>query len=225
MRQASDSGSPYALGVAEPEPLRDPIRHAIDRAIPGWSGPAHWLYFHDIVRRGVRSLCMLGVYHGRDIAYLLAHFHASGVKDFRVVGIDLFADVPGADWPPDKVGLSWQDAGFGEPPCLERARLNLAAHPGHERVELVRANAITYLSTHDERFDCVYVDIAHDYDSTRQCILAGHPHVTPTGFLAGDDFSNAGTWGVERAVKELFLMHSVFAGWIWEASPRYLLRG
>ena len=120
----------------------DKARADIDARIPGWSNAVHWHYFDELVASGVRSICMLGVYAGRDIAYLLHHFHQAHLTDFRIVGVDLFADVPGADWTPEQAGKSWRDAGYGCPPSLSVAQSHVAAACGADRVPLLQCNEL-----------------------------------------------------------------------------------
>jgi hypothetical protein len=165
----------------------------------------------------VVDICVLGVYLGRDIAYLRDAFREEGREDVRIVGVDLFADVPGADWPDEKRHLSWAQAGFGSAPSLEVARRNLAELGLDGGVTLNQANAIEFLEQHPRAFDLVYIDIAHDYASTRDAIRASLKGLRPAGILCGDDYSDQGTWGVKRAVDEACAAVHVFSSWIWLA--------
>src|SRR3954469_21820859 len=83
-------------------------RGMIYRACRGYSTARQWKFFRSILRNPkIRSVCVLGVYFGRDIATLAWLLRKRG-GDYRLVGVDLFADVPGADWPEEKRRLSWQ---------------------------------------------------------------------------------------------------------------------
>ncbi len=66
-------------------------------------------------------------------------------------------------------------------------------------------------------FDLIFIDTSHDYETTRDTILAALPRLTDSGVLAGDDYSDEGTWGVKRAVRELCPQHFVYMDWIWYA--------
>jgi hypothetical protein len=51
------------------------------------------------------------------------------------------------------------------------------------------------------------------------------PLLSPDGIMAGDDYSDAGSWGVCRAVSEAAPGHKVFSGWIWIATREELAAG
>lgn len=140
----------------------------IDAVCHGWSGKTHWQFFHsELAKREIRDICILGVYQGRDIAYMRDALREQHRSDFRIVGVDLFDDVPGADWPDDNRDLSWEEAGFGEAPTLERAQANLTQLGLDLGVELHKGSAMDYLTEHPESFDLIYIDI-HTTTSQRE---------------------------------------------------------
>jgi hypothetical protein len=159
---------------------------------------------------------MLGVYLGRDIAYMgvaMDEMH----RDFRIVGVDMFQDVNTDDWPDAKRGMSWKEAGFGDPPNRDRAQDNMNRLGIGSKTEMVQSSMEGFLSTTGKTFDLIYVDASHDYETAKRAIALARPHLSAGGILVGDDYSNLGKWGVARAVQELCPKHEVHYGWIWAA--------
>lgn len=76
---------------------------AINGDIHGWSGYAQYGFFKAaFAAHDIRHLLMLGVYMGRDIAYILdilKRYYPN--KEVMIVGVDKFSDTPCADWPPE----------------------------------------------------------------------------------------------------------------------------
>ncbi len=196
----------------------------ISSEIIGYSGALHYGFFKWLLaNQGIKSLLILGVYHGRDIAFMLdilTRYHLG--RKFAITGVDKFEDAACADWPEEKRGLDWKAAGFGEAPTLEKARANLLERAGDIPVYLNRADDAEWLKTETRRFDAVYLDTAHDYATVKRQ-LAQIPRVCHENtLLCGDDFSNDGTWGVKRAVEESFSEYTIWGDWIWSSEFKYL---
>jgi hypothetical protein len=188
---------------------------AIRRAIPGYSEGAHYAFFkHLIACANIHRLLILGVYHGRDIAYLMDIARALH-RPLQVVGVDKFSDDFCADWPEERQALNWQQAGFGAPPSFESAQAHIARLGFADRVTLIRQRDKVYLSACDERFDAIYIDTSHDYDTVARQIRQTARLLSDDGLICGDDYSDQGTWGVKRAVTEFVPGHLIFANWIW----------
>ncbi len=195
----------------------------INRQCRGYSGAGHWRAFERILAEpGIRTIGVLGVYHGRDIAYMASILRALGRRDYEIIGVDRFEDSACADWPAELRGLSWEEAGFGPPPSLEAARENLAALGLADGVALVRAPAEDFLVRTDRIFDLLYLDTSHDYETTVRQLELAAPRMAREGWLAGDDFSDRGTWGVASAVRDSFRHFETFYDWIWRARSRDL---
>lgn len=196
----------------------DEQRARIDAVCKGYSTQLHWLFYeHLFAKCAPKNICVLGVYFGRDIAYMAAILENMGAKDYRIVGVDKFEDSPGADWPEGTENLTWEDAGYGEPPAIEKAlaalnELGLAAN-----VELHKQLADEFLTQTDRLFDLIYIDVSHDYDTTVSAIKHAAKHIRPGGIIAGDDFTNQGTCGVADAVRESFTAFNVAGDWLWYA--------
>jgi len=204
----------------------DTLRAQIDAQCRGWSGDRHWAWQRTLFTQVpyLRRVCMLGVYDGRDTAYAAALLAALRKDGFSIAGVDLFSDAPCADWPEEKRGLSWEEAGFGPAPVLEHVAGNLRALGLDEYVTLHRQDAVAFLTETGAEFDLIYIDTSHDYKSTRDTIQAALPRLHDQGILAGDDFSNQATWGVKQAVEEACPTVRVFADWIWYAPKNEFYR-
>jgi hypothetical protein len=188
---------------------------AIRGTIPGYSEGLHYAFFkHLMACTNIGRLLILGVYHGRDIAYLMDIARALH-RPLEVVGVDKFSDDFCADWPKERQTLNWQQAGFGMAPSFESARTHIARLGFSDSVTVIRQRDEVYLSTCDERFDAIYIDTSHDYDTVARQICQTARLLNDDGLICGDDYSDQGTWGVKRAVTELVPGHVIFANWIW----------
>jgi hypothetical protein len=196
------------------------IREQIDRVCRGWTGLLHWSFAGQLFTRvpSIHDVCILGVYMGRDTAYMATHLQALRTEPFHITAVDLFSDEPCADWEPEKIGKTWEEAGFGGAPNIEGVRQNLESLGLAQHVTLVKQDGATFLRETDQTFDYIFIDTSHDYETTRDTIIAAWPRLRKTGIMAGDDFSDEGTWGVKRAVRELCPQARVYGEWIWFAA-------
>jgi len=193
-------------------------QHIIDSFCNGYSDYRHWLFFKKILSavKG-HNILMLGVYQGRDIAYIASILRPLGASNYTITGVDKFEDSPGMDWPEEKRGMSWQEAGCGLPPDVNIAKANLSQLGLFDKVSLVRSTADEFLRDTKEFYDLIYIDVSHDYKTTLSCIDSAIPKLALKGYVGGDDFSDNGTWGVASAVKESFTQFKLFYDWIWLA--------
>ncbi len=155
---------------------------------------------------------------GRDVCLLsrLAERHMPD-QEIRIVGVDKFSDTPCADWPEDRRQLgSWHAAGYGNAPSFGMAKNNvrMCASKTHA-VELVCADDQQFLADVAERFEFVYIDTAHDYETVARQLRQVKHCVKGASIVVGDDYSDQGTWGVVRAVKDGTDKHFVFQKWNW----------
>lgn len=185
--------------------------------IGGWSGPTHYLFFSAALNAlpEVKNILVLGVYQGRDIAFM-----SDGCKrDLQIVGVDKFEDAPCEDWP-DKSVKSWTEAGFGTAPTLETAQKNLAARlPENHVLRLVQSDDAVWLESVVGKFDLIYVDTSHDKATVVRQLAQLRKLCHAQALIAGDDYENIHpTWGVKDAVTECFKQHHVLADCIWWAN-------
>ncbi|MGO9566319.1 MAG: class I SAM-dependent methyltransferase [Desulfomonilaceae bacterium] len=194
------------------------LRRVIDSVCRGFSGPSHWEFFEKTLRSpDIKDILMLGVYYGRDIAYMATILTSYRRTDYSIIGVDKFEDEFCKDWPEDARHLSWEEAGFGPAPNVRYAQDNLDRLGLAEHVLLCAQPAEDFLAEHKGGFDLIYIDTSHDYVTTRNQIALSITKLKPGGTLAGDDFSDEGTWGVQSAVRESFRRFEVFHEWIWSA--------
>lgn len=73
----------------------------INDSIPGWSGYAQYGFFKAaLAENDIKRLLMLGVYMGRDLAFILDILHRyHPERVVELVGVDKFSDTPCDDWP------------------------------------------------------------------------------------------------------------------------------
>jgi len=194
--------------------------------IEGFSGPRQWAFFSWAAENlPCQRILMLGVYRGFDIALLAKLLLAAGREEWHIDGVDLFKDAPISDWTEEqKKKKKWQSAMGVPPPSLQasRQKLKKALGPHYGQVTLYQTSAESYLARRPEgKYDWVYIDTSHDYESTLRQIDLSIPVVKQGGWLAGDDFAEGPqwpTWGVPRAVKERFgEKYRLFANWVWLA--------
>jgi len=193
----------------------------VDPVCSGYSGLQHWNFFNGIFADpAMRDICILGVYRGRDLAYIASIMKRLKRSDFRLVGVDRFEDSYGADWPSDVRQLTWEQAGYGKPPDMNVTQENLRKLNLDQNVYLHQASAQDFLASSSEKFDFIYIDISHDYQTTLEAIDLAIPRLKPGGLIGGDDFSDQGTWGVATAVRDSFFKYEVISNWIWTAQTK-----
>lgn len=194
-------------------------------SVPGYSGSAHYCFFQGLLADpALKSLLILGVYHGRDICFLLDILkrHHPG-RFFRIVGVDKFTDTPCADWPADRRTLGWEKAGYGKPPSLESTLRNTSPLEDAARVEIHQMEDEDFLLGAEEgQFDVIYYDTSHDKKSLVRQLKQSRSRMHAGTVLCGDDFRDEGTWGVVSAVRESFNCYSVYYDYIWMSKAEYL---
>ncbi len=192
----------------------------ISAEVPGYSGERHYAFFKMLLAcPDVTRLLILGVYNGRDVAFMLSVVRRyPRTWPLHIVGVDKFEDAACADWPEDRKGMNWAQAGFGLPPSFERSVENVGANVPGGPVTLIRANDADFLAATEERYDAVYLDTAHDHATVSRQLKQVRRVCNRGAVVCGDDYSDEGTWGVKRAVEEGFSIHHIFAGWIWFSS-------
>jgi hypothetical protein len=199
-----------------PEDMRR--MESIRQTIPGYSELLHYAFFkHLLACATIKRLLVLGVYHGRDIAYLMDLARALG-RPLQVVGVDKFSDDFCEDWPKERQSLNWHQAGFGASPSFEAAQAHMARLGFSDGVTLVKERDERFLTSCSERFDAIYIDTSHDYGTVARQIRQTVGLLTEDGLLCGDDYSDQGTWGVKRAISEFAPGHVVFSNWVWIAA-------
>lgn len=193
--------------------------NGINARIVGYSNAKHYGFFKALfANEDIQSLLILGVYHGRDIAFMLSVLERyCANRGVQIVGVDKFTDTACADWPEQKHAMNWAQAGFGRAPAFETALRNVQ----HPNVRLIKSTDSEYLANTPRKFDVIYLDTSHDHETVSRQFRQIKRIANPGAVICGDDYSDesnaGGSWGVKRAVTEAFAHHGVFADWIWFA--------
>lgn len=194
---------------------------SITKAVPGYSGLAHYNFFTELLKLPINNLLMLGVYFGRDICFLLniLKFNYPSRK-FRIIGVDKFDSSPCADWSDLQKSKTWKENEFGEPPDFLRAVSNTSTFTSHFSSPGIRSNLIKsddseFLETITQKFDCVYLDTAHDEATVLRQIQQCRRITHPDSIICGDDWADREGWGVKSAVEKSFHNCQIFHDRIW----------
>ncbi len=187
--------------------------------VHGYGSELHYSFFQGLLHLfPLRRILILGVYHGRDICFMMKAAEVTGRQDLQIVGVDKFSDDFCRDWPEEKRALGWEAAGYGRPPTVQEARDNISRHQTCP-VELVPSDDLQFLAQCREKFDFIYLDTAHDYDyeTVAKQIELCRPLLSPAGLIGGDDLMDESVegWGVGAAVEEKFTDYVAMNDWIW----------
>lgn len=180
--------------------------------VPGWSDGKQYAFFKILLEQGVTRILVAGVYRGRDIAFLvdlINRYHAG--KDIKIVGVDRFTADPCGDWPKTNAVTTWEQAVLRPPPSYEESVKNTAS----PHVEIVKSDDFAFLDTTDKRFDAVYLDTSHDFNTLIRQFRQVPGVCMEDAIVCGDDYADSATWGVKSAVNQATDTHTLFADWIW----------
>ncbi len=186
----------------------------INERIRGWSNVNHYLFFKSFLDAfpEAKSILIVGVYLGRDIAYML---DAAGERPLNITGVDKFNAEPCDDWPQEKRGMTWEEAFNCPPPDISKAYQNLKWH-GTQNVTLVKADSKVWLESASGAYDLIFLDASHEYASISREIRDSHKLCHPHTIISGDDYQNVQPgWGVTEAVTEAFKTHYHLDYRIW----------
>ncbi len=190
---------------------------AINVHVPGWSNPNHYCFFRTMLERfPIKSVLMLGVYHGRDLAYIEdIQKRLMPGRGLNLVGVDLFEAGPMQDWPEHCKNKTWQEMGFGPNPSEKAATINAPS------ASIVKSNSIEYLKGCLSSFDLIYFDTSHDENTLRDELRACVGCVHSETLLSGDDYNDNPNWGVKRVVDRSFKDKRIYPP-IWLSSVELL---
>lgn len=74
-----------------------------------------------------------------------------------------------------------------------------------DRLNIIRGDSTeTATKFKDSSVDFVFIDAAHDYESVKRDINAWFPKMRTAGVIAGHDYKNTVSTGVDKAVDEIF---------------------
>ena len=129
-------------------------------------------------------------------------------------GVDKFSDDFCEDWPEEDKSKNWEDAGFGVAPNIDETRRHLLC-VGFSDVNLVKMHDATFMAQDNNIYDFIYIDTSHDYETVQRQIRQVKRLCHDNTIVSGDDYSDNGTWGVPKAVRDETKEHGLFLNWIW----------
>lgn len=158
--------------------------------ITGWMAPSELTYLASLARNS-RCIAEIGSWRGRSTT-VLAH-HSPGI----VVAIDTFQG-----------SVEHQQELKGKPASglFYDFSANVARY---DNVWPLLANSLAgarIISHSPMRFDLIFIDALHDYESVKADIQAWMPLLATGGVLCGHD---AYRWGVKAAVRQLVPHHRI----------------
>jgi hypothetical protein len=171
----------------------------IERAlkIQGWmtKEELEWLATQ-ASRISVTKIAEIGCWHGRSTRAFADNIQKGGM----VYAIDTWNGPP--ERPDDIINQGIDLAHLPVDWAFDNFRLNMQ---DKDNVTAIQESSVAYAGAalrNGDRFDLVFIDAAHDYESVRDDINAWLPLVKPGGIICGHDYCQE--WpGVVEAVNEL----------------------
>jgi hypothetical protein len=186
----------------------------VKKKFKGTSKNFHFAFFKKFK---AKKILILGVYYCFDLN-LINYSNKNSI----IVGVDKFNDKFCRDWPKSKKKLTWDKAGYGVPPPNNPNQLlhkiKKQGPLNNNSISIIKSDDIKYLKlliNKKKKFDLIYLDTSHDYKTVINQIKFSKKLINKNGIIAGDDYSDHGTWGVKKAVTEAFDFHHVFCDRIW----------
>lgn len=152
--------------------------------VTGWMATSELTYLAQIAERS-RCIAEIGSWKGRSTS-VLAH-HTLGI----VVAVDTWRG--SVEHQPELQGRPASGVFYA-------FRENTSRYPNIWPFIANSATAAKAISHSPLRFDMIFIDASHDYESVKADIQAWFPLLAPSGILCGHD---AYRWGVRQAVRQL----------------------
>lgn len=191
--------------------------------VPGYSWFAHYLFFESLLHNypKLNKFLLLGVYHGRDLAFILDILSRSQRTEFTLVGVDWFEDKASADWPEHLKDKNWEATGFGPAPKRKTSAKN-AQHfcPEWVDFDVCQCEDERYLALSKQQgaiFDFVYLDTSHDFETVNRQLQQIRSITHKESIVCGDDYRDVPRWGVKQAVADNFTDWKVWDNQAWYA--------
>jgi hypothetical protein len=172
--------------------------------------------------REFKFLAILRVYRGRDLAYMCEALKYNKNYNFKIYALDLFEqEVPFIIRNGEKI---WQQDHSLELPSLINSKKIIKYLGFSKNVEFIKGD-FSLIKKINDKLDFSYVDIAHDYQSTKEAIDASVKVGSSDMLILGDDYGDGYTveteWGVKKAVQDSFNEFKVHYNWIWESEKKF----
>jgi len=196
----------------------------IDFYCSGWSNRRHWNLFREVFSRkkDFKFLSLLGVYRGRDLAYICEALKFNKIKNFKIFAIDLFEQENQYILRNGK--KIWQQDHSLKLPSLLNSKKIINYMGFSKNVEFIKGD-FSLIKMISDKLDFAYIDVAHDYESTIDAISSCAQVSQSDGLIFGDDYLDGSTvetkWGVKEAVKDSFSEFKVHYNWIWESEKKF----
>lgn len=159
-----------------------------------------WFDYEDFYKFVVDALpetarvAELGVWKGKSTRYLAELIQASG-KAIELHAVDTFAGSP------NEIETTHAEAKDG---CIMCDFLTNVGEPFADFVQIHKSDTAEAVATFGKKkFDFVFIDADHAYESVKKDIAAWLPKVKKGGIIAGHDYEPAWS-GVMQAVNEAF---------------------
>jgi predicted O-methyltransferase YrrM len=166
------------------------ISHAL--TVTGWMSPSELTYLATLAEKS-HTILECGSWKGRSTCVLAANTLGLGL----VVAVDTW-----------RGSVEHQAELKGKPVSgiWNEFMANTAPYDNIWPVPMNSLAASQVISMSPLRFDMIFIDASHDYESVKADILAWRPLLVPGGILCGHD---AYRWGVKLAVKQLVPQHRI----------------
>ena len=199
-------------------------RKLINFVCEGWSNKRHWNFFQEVFSRKKKfyNIAILGVYRGKDLGYMCSSLKKNNGKNFHIYAIDLFDFKK----PFRKIGNKkiWQQDTSFLAPSIKISKNIVKLLGCKKNVTFIKSDFLK-IKKLKSKLDFVYIDIAHDYETTSRAIDICKKLGGENILFSGDDFYDGYTlntpWGVIKAVKKKFKRFKIHYNYIWESSEKF----
>ena len=156
--------------------------------VEGWQAPSELEYLASLAQKS-QCIAEIGSWQGRSTSVLAAH--SPGI----VVAVDTFQG---------SVEHQPQLKGRPSSGVFYDFRDNVAPYDNVWPLIANSLDAARIISHGPMRFDMIFIDASHDYESVIADIKAWQPLLAAGGILCGHDFMR---WGVKNAVRQMVPRH------------------
>ena len=174
------------------------ISHAINT--PGWMSVEELTYLAEAASKS-NIIVEVGSWKGRSTIALAANTPG------RVIAVDSFLGdpnyAPHAEEIESNGGWEW---------LYDEFQRNLKSAGVAEKVYPIIGNSVKVATSTYTKFDMIFIDASHDYESVKDDIIAWKPLLREGGILCGHDFNEDNWPGVVKAVRELIPVFRVVPG-------------
>ena len=151
-------------------------------------------------------------------------FKDNKIKNFKIFAIDLFEQEN--QYIVRNGKKIWQQDHSLKLPSLLNSKKIINYMGFSKNVEFIKGD-FSLIKKINDKLDFSYIDIAHDYQSTKDaidlCINVGSSDMLIFGDDYGDGYTVDTEWGVKKAVQDSFCQFSLHYNWIWESERKFYI--